>query len=70
MLLEGGRTVHETAWASDLVDHVKMFMAPMVCGHQGVRWLDRSVVLDRLVDMKVRGCGPDILVEGDVYRAD
>ena len=70
LVLEGGRVVHEVAWANDLVDHVKIFMAPMVCGRQGVRWLDRSVVLDRLVDMKVRGCGPDILVEGDVYRAD
>ena len=70
VLLEGGRIVHETAWASGLVDHVKMFMGPMVCGRQGVRWLDRAVVLDRLVNMKVRGCGSDILVEGDVHRVD
>ena len=70
VVLEGGRVVHEAAWTNNLVDHVKIFMAPMVCGPQGLRWLDRDGVLDRLVDMKIRGCGPDILVEGDVYRVD
>ena len=68
LVIEGGRLVHEALWSSSLVDRVQVFVAPIYLGKHGVRWLDRKSIFRTLTSFRVRSYGPDLLMEGDVYR--
>jgi diaminohydroxyphosphoribosylaminopyrimidine deaminase / 5-amino-6-(5-phosphoribosylamino)uracil reductase len=69
LLLEGGPTLHRSAWLAGVVDRVQMFTTPWMLGPDGVAWLDgRLFSLDRLTDVSTTPVGEDVLVEGYVYR--
>ena len=69
LLLEGGPTVHRAAWSGGVVDRVQIFIAPAALGAGGVAWLsDGSLSVADLENVRVRSYGPDVLIEGDVYR--
>ena len=65
-LLEGGPTIHRSAWDGGLVDRLQRFVAPVDLGQGGVAWLDVSD--SALSDLSVKQLGPDVLTEGYVYR--
>ena len=65
-LLEGGTTIHRSAWDGGLVDRLQRFVAPVDLGQGGVAWLDVSD--SALSDLSVKQLGPDVLTEGYVYR--
>jgi diaminohydroxyphosphoribosylaminopyrimidine deaminase / 5-amino-6-(5-phosphoribosylamino)uracil reductase len=69
VLLEGGGRLHLAAWEAGLVDAVHLYIAPVTLDSGGVPWLDaRTFSSSALADRRIRACGPDILVEGYVYR--
>lgn len=68
LVVEGGRRIHDALWRAGAVDRVQIFVTPVVLGVTGVAWLDRGRVLGKLETFGVRVCGPDLLLEGDVYR--
>jgi diaminohydroxyphosphoribosylaminopyrimidine deaminase/5-amino-6-(5-phosphoribosylamino)uracil reductase len=71
LLLEGGTTLHASAWAEGLVDYVQIYVTPHALGPGGVplaRGLASS--LPELLEPRVEVWGPDIGIEGYVYRAD
>ena len=69
VLLEGGARLHRAAWQAGLVDAVHLYIAPVILGTEGVPWLDaRTFSASALTDRRIRAFGPDILVEGYVYR--
>ena len=70
VLLEGGTQVHRAAWAAAVVDRVQRYVAPVVLGHEGVRWLDDEVSIATLKDVRVSQHGMDVLMEGYVHRVD
>ncbi len=70
VLLEGGATLHRAAWAADVVDRVQVYRTPNTLGPAGVTWLDLESLFETLQDRRTEPCGPDVLVEGDVYRID
>ena len=71
LLLEGGARLHAAAWDAGIVDYVQVYIAPGIIGGSGVPFMpDRSLSLAELVDGGVTVCGPDVLVEGYVHRAD
>ena len=71
LLLEGGTGVHQAAWSAGVVDRVHVFITPTALGSDGVEWLHehRPWIAD-LHHVRVRSYGPDLLIEGDVYRTD
>ena len=71
LLLEGGTTLHRSAWLAGVVDRVQMFTTPWMIGADGVAWLDGGVFSpDHLTDVSTRPLGEDVMVEGYVYRSD
>jgi diaminohydroxyphosphoribosylaminopyrimidine deaminase/5-amino-6-(5-phosphoribosylamino)uracil reductase len=69
LLLEGGAALHAAAWDEQVVDYVRLYIAPCVLGAQGVRWLpDRSFSSADLVDRRIEQLGADVLIEGYVHR--
>lgn len=70
LVLEGGRRVHEAAWRGGVVDRVQIFVAPKRVGRGGVPWIDRRDIFGALARRRLRACGPDLLIEGDVHRTD
>jgi diaminohydroxyphosphoribosylaminopyrimidine deaminase/5-amino-6-(5-phosphoribosylamino)uracil reductase len=69
VLLEGGALLHAAAWDEGVVDHVQLYIAPVVLGRQGVPFLDaRSFSTATLVDRTVSIAGPDVIIEGYVHR--
>jgi diaminohydroxyphosphoribosylaminopyrimidine deaminase/5-amino-6-(5-phosphoribosylamino)uracil reductase len=69
VLLEGGPTVQRSAWVAGVVDRVQVYVTPHVLGPAGVAWeMPASLSLAALDRMRVEPLGPDVLVEGDVYR--
>ena len=68
LIVEGGKSVHQALWRQRHVDRVQMFIAPMRLGVEGEQWLNRSLVMKELSTVGVTNFGPDVLVEGDVYR--
>lgn len=68
LVLEGGTTVHRAAWEAGVVDRVRIFIAPVTLGEEGVAWLaGRPPVLAGLAAMQVRAIGPDVEIVGDVH---
>ncbi len=70
LVLEGGRRVHEAAWRGRVVDRVQIFVAPKRVGRAGVPWINRREIFGALARRRLRACGPDLLIEGDVHRVD
>jgi diaminohydroxyphosphoribosylaminopyrimidine deaminase/5-amino-6-(5-phosphoribosylamino)uracil reductase len=72
LLVEGGGTVHGSFLKSRLVDHVKLFYAPVFGGAEGMSLIrgysadgggDRAI---RLENVKHRRYGDDLMISGDV----
>jgi diaminohydroxyphosphoribosylaminopyrimidine deaminase/5-amino-6-(5-phosphoribosylamino)uracil reductase len=69
VLLEGGAEVHRAAWDEDVVDYVRVYMAPIQLGGAGVPLFGgRAWSPHRLIDAQSRTLGPDTLIEGYVHR--
>ncbi len=69
LTLEGGAEMHASAWDEGVVDYVQMYVAPMVLGPSGVRFLDgRSFSTTSLLESQVTPLGPDVVIEGYVHR--
>jgi diaminohydroxyphosphoribosylaminopyrimidine deaminase/5-amino-6-(5-phosphoribosylamino)uracil reductase len=67
--IEGGAAVHAAAWDAGIVDAVQLYVAPVWIGPTGVPLFDgRGPAMLDLVDRRVDLLGPDVLIEGDVYR--
>lgn len=68
LVLEGGAAVHRAAWEEGVVDYVRLYIAPVWIGDEGVPLLpgcDFSPF--SLVERKVEQLGPDVLIEGYVH---
>jgi diaminohydroxyphosphoribosylaminopyrimidine deaminase/5-amino-6-(5-phosphoribosylamino)uracil reductase len=71
LVLEGGATMHEAAWAGGLVDFVQLYRSPLLLGPHGVPFLGgRSWSPDALIDRTTTTLGSDVLTEGYVHRPD
>jgi diaminohydroxyphosphoribosylaminopyrimidine deaminase/5-amino-6-(5-phosphoribosylamino)uracil reductase len=69
LLLEGGGAVHSAAWDEGLVDYVRLYVTPRVLGDGGVPLLPgRAFSTADLRERRVAPLGPDVLIEGYVYR--
>jgi diaminohydroxyphosphoribosylaminopyrimidine deaminase/5-amino-6-(5-phosphoribosylamino)uracil reductase len=69
VLLEGGPTVQRAAWDAGVVDRVQVYVTPSVLGAGAVPWdMPPSLSIAGLDRLRVEPLGPDVLVEGDVYR--
>jgi diaminohydroxyphosphoribosylaminopyrimidine deaminase/5-amino-6-(5-phosphoribosylamino)uracil reductase len=71
LLLEGGAALQQAVWAAGVVDRVRLYVAPVVLGSAGVRWMPGG----RLSFAALTGCrtewlGDDALLEADVQRFD
>jgi len=70
VVLEGGPHLQRIAWDEGLVDYVQLYVTPVVCGPQGVRFLEGHPLMTAdLAGRRVRPLGPDVLIEGYVHRA-
>jgi diaminohydroxyphosphoribosylaminopyrimidine deaminase / 5-amino-6-(5-phosphoribosylamino)uracil reductase len=68
LLLEGGAAVHAAAWDEDVVDFVRLYVAPRLIGSGGVPFLGgRSFRVTDLVERRVETLGPDTMIEGYVH---
>ena len=69
LLLEGGAELHRAAWAARVVDRVQVYIAPAQLGAQGFPWLaGQRFSFAALQGVRIQVCGPDVLIEGCVYR--
>jgi diaminohydroxyphosphoribosylaminopyrimidine deaminase/5-amino-6-(5-phosphoribosylamino)uracil reductase len=69
VLLEGGAGLHAAAWDEDVVDVVRLYVAPCVLGSDGVALLpDRGFSSARLFERRVEPLGADVMIEGYVHR--
>jgi diaminohydroxyphosphoribosylaminopyrimidine deaminase/5-amino-6-(5-phosphoribosylamino)uracil reductase len=67
VLLEGGAAMHAAAWDEDLVDFVRLYVAPVTLGG-GVAFLDgRGFSSTALHARRVEEIGPDVVIEGYVH---
>lgn len=68
LLLEGGATIHDAAWAEGIVDYVRLYVAPRTLGAGGVKFLNgREFSPDGLLESRTAPLGPDVVVEGYVH---
>lgn len=70
LLLEGGATLHRAAFAAGVVDRVRVYVSPHWLGPGGVPWDVPALGPLGGPGWHVWPCGPDVVVEGDVHRAD
>jgi diaminohydroxyphosphoribosylaminopyrimidine deaminase/5-amino-6-(5-phosphoribosylamino)uracil reductase len=69
LVLEGGTTLHRLALEAGVVDHAHIYVAPVTLGSEGVGWLGADEFgTAHLSGVRTQALGPDVLVEGDVYR--
>ncbi len=69
VLIEGGGEVLGAAFDARLVDRVRFYMAPLLCGGPtviGGRGVGSSAEALRLKNVSYRRCGPDLVVAGDL----
>lgn len=69
VLVEGGSRVHGAFLRAGLVDEVKMFVAPVFIGADGIPLVDEQQVTvveqgRRFTEVKTRRYGDDVLIEG------
>jgi len=68
LLLEGGAALHAAAWDAGLVDYVRLYVAPVTLGADGVRLLDgRPFRSTALVHRQAEQLGADVMIEGYVH---
>ena len=68
LLLEGGALIHRAAWEEDVVDYVRLYVAPRTLGQGGVPFLEGcSFSSAALVARRVEALGPDVVIEGYVH---
>ncbi len=68
LLLEGGPRVQRAAWDGGLVDFVRLYVTPHVCGPQGVPFLEgQPFYTAALFERRTATLGPDTLIEGYVH---
>lgn len=74
LLVEGGATLNQSVLEAGLVQRVMLFLCPLMLGGddapgffrgRGVETLSHAL---RLVDLRARSCGPDLIVEGEVEQ--
>lgn len=72
VVLEGGPALHRSAWAAGVVDRVQVFETARELGPGGVPWMvdTFSALEPALRDVRTMALGPDVLIEGYVYRPD
>jgi diaminohydroxyphosphoribosylaminopyrimidine deaminase/5-amino-6-(5-phosphoribosylamino)uracil reductase len=71
LVLEGGVLLQAAAWSAGLVDAVHLYVAPMMLGDGGPRWLDADTIsIASLFDRQVVPLGPDVFMEGYVHGID
>ena len=71
VLIEGGPAIHQAAWDEGIVDYVQLYVAPIVLGSRGPALLaGRAFTPASLFEQEVQSLGPDVLIEGYVYRPD
>jgi diaminohydroxyphosphoribosylaminopyrimidine deaminase/5-amino-6-(5-phosphoribosylamino)uracil reductase len=71
LLLEGGPTLHGAAWSAGVVDRVRLYVAPAWLGPEAVAWLPVGTCsVAELDEVTVELCGPDVVIDGYVHRAD
>jgi diaminohydroxyphosphoribosylaminopyrimidine deaminase/5-amino-6-(5-phosphoribosylamino)uracil reductase len=69
ILLEGGATLHASAWREQAVDFVRLYVTPQALGPGGVPLLDgQAWSWMQLFDQRIEPIGPDTLIEGYVHR--
>jgi len=69
VLVEGGPTLHAACWREGVVDQVAELVADVALGANGVR-TGLPALRERLVAPRTVPLGRDVLMEGDVHRAD
>ncbi len=71
VLLEGGPTLHRSAFRERLVDRVQVFVTPAVLGARGVPWdMPPGLSLSALAGTRCLPLGSDVLLECDVHGTD
>ena len=71
LLLEGGAALQQAVWAAGVVDRVRLYVAPVVLGSAGVRWMpDGRLSFAALAGCRTEWLGDDALLEADVQRFD
>ena len=71
MLVEGGAALHRGVWVADVVDRVRLYVAPVTLGRHAVPWMsDGGPSIAALGGSEPRWLGDDVLVEADVQRTD
>ncbi len=71
IIVEGGAKVHTRFLQKRLIDTANLFLAPIFVGDQGVSIVESLTTRDskeaiRLVDLKYKRFGQDIMIEGNV----
>ncbi len=72
VLIEGGGALLGAAFDARLVQRVRFYLAPMICGGPDViggLGAASSAASARLANVRYERCGPDIIVSGDVAPA-
>jgi len=71
LLVEGGPVLHDAFWRERAIDVVRIIVTPRVLGAAGVPWFSsHQLAASDLRHLDVVPCGPDVIMEGDVYRTD
>lgn len=71
LLVEGGPRLQAAMWSAGCVDRMRCYVAPVVVGEAGVAWaMPASCSLGALASVHAEVLGVDVLLEGDVHRAD
>ena len=71
LVIEGGPELHRAAWDEQIVDRVQVFVTPRPVGAAGLPWVPIDAFpIAHLTNTRTQPIGADILIEGDVHRAD
>ena len=69
LLLEGGATMHASAWEAGVIDRVHVIVSPRRLGADGVQLFNGiDLPASALVPVTVDMLGPDAWMEADVHR--
>jgi diaminohydroxyphosphoribosylaminopyrimidine deaminase / 5-amino-6-(5-phosphoribosylamino)uracil reductase len=71
LLVEGGPALHDALRRAGAIDAVRLIVTPRVLGAAGVPWIaSHQLPVPSLRHVDVVPCGPDVIIEGHVYRTD
>ena len=69
LVVEGGATLHRALFDAGLVDAVHAYITPARLSESGTLWMEpQRFTLSELGDRRADWFGPDVRVEGHVYR--